>query len=66
MMCELEVAKHIVPENSILRKIVFDEEFQGEQLVTEGKSMNFQKKNVILYCRKAFEEGCWKSSSQGN
>ncbi|XP_032038549.1 centrosomal protein of 192 kDa isoform X1 [Aythya fuligula] len=35
MMCELEVAKHIVPENSILRKIVFDEEFQGEQLVTE-------------------------------
>nr|XP_047933092.1 centrosomal protein of 192 kDa isoform X2 [Anser cygnoides] len=35
MMCELEVAKHIVPENSILRNIVFDEEFQGEQLVTE-------------------------------
>lgn len=50
MMCELEVAKHIVPENSILRKIVFDEEFQGEQLVTEGKSMNFQKKkcNSVL------------------
>lgn len=49
-MCELEVAKHIVPENSILRKIVFDEEFQGEQLVTEGKSMNFQKKkcNSVL------------------
>uniref|UniRef100_A0A8B9I4S2 Centrosomal protein 192 n=1 Tax=Anser brachyrhynchus TaxID=132585 RepID=A0A8B9I4S2_9AVES len=48
MMCELEVAKHIVPENSILRNIVFNEEFQGEQLVTEGKPMNFQKKNVIL------------------
>ncbi|XP_072184178.1 centrosomal protein of 192 kDa [Excalfactoria chinensis] len=35
MMCELEVAKPIVPENSLLRNIVFDEEFQGEQLVTE-------------------------------
>uniref|UniRef100_A0A8C3KTW0 Centrosomal protein 192 n=1 Tax=Chrysolophus pictus TaxID=9089 RepID=A0A8C3KTW0_CHRPC len=27
--------KPIVPENSLLRNIVFDEEFQGEQLVTE-------------------------------
>ncbi|OXB66757.1 hypothetical protein ASZ78_003002 [Callipepla squamata] len=35
IMCELEVAKPIVPENSLLRNIVFDEEFQGEQLVTE-------------------------------
>ncbi|XP_042725882.1 centrosomal protein of 192 kDa isoform X2 [Lagopus leucura] len=35
MMCELEVVKPIVPENSLLRNIVFDEEFQGEQLVTE-------------------------------
>ncbi|XP_021243334.1 centrosomal protein of 192 kDa isoform X2 [Numida meleagris] len=35
MMCELEVAKPIVPENSLLRNIVFDEDFQGEQLVTE-------------------------------
>ncbi|NXK53938.1 CE192 protein, partial [Chauna torquata] len=35
MVCKLEVAKRIVPENSLLRNIVFDEEFQGEQLVTE-------------------------------
>lgn len=41
MMCELEVVKPIVPENSLLRNIVFDEEFQGEQLVTEGRPINF-------------------------
>nr|XP_009937233.1 PREDICTED: LOW QUALITY PROTEIN: centrosomal protein of 192 kDa [Opisthocomus hoazin] len=35
MMYKLEVEKHIIPENSLLRNIVFDEEFQGEQLVTE-------------------------------
>ncbi|XP_065609671.1 centrosomal protein of 192 kDa [Cyrtonyx montezumae] len=35
MTCEPEVAKPIVPENSLLRNVVFDEEFQGEQLVTE-------------------------------
>lgn len=37
MMYKPEVEKHIIPENSLLRNIVFDEEFQGEQLVTEGK-----------------------------
>jgi len=36
-MYKLEVEKHIIPENSLLRNIVFDEEFQGEQLVTEGE-----------------------------
>ncbi|XP_064299129.1 centrosomal protein of 192 kDa isoform X1 [Phalacrocorax carbo] len=35
MMYKPEVRKHIIPENSLLRNIVFDEEFQGEQLVTE-------------------------------
>ncbi|KAM6141630.1 centrosomal protein of 192 kDa [Phoenicopterus ruber ruber] len=35
MMYKPEVQKHIIPENSLLRNIVFDEEFQGEQLVTE-------------------------------
>uniref|UniRef100_A0A8C4XM65 Centrosomal protein 192 n=1 Tax=Falco tinnunculus TaxID=100819 RepID=A0A8C4XM65_FALTI len=35
MMYKPEVEKHIIPENSLLRNIVFDEEFQGEQLVTE-------------------------------
>ncbi|XP_069634681.1 centrosomal protein of 192 kDa [Haliaeetus albicilla] len=35
MIYKPEVEKHIIPENSLLRNIVFDEEFQGEQLVTE-------------------------------
>ncbi|XP_054670159.1 centrosomal protein of 192 kDa [Grus americana] len=35
MMYKPEVEKHIIPENSLLRNMVFDEEFQGEQLVTE-------------------------------
>lgn len=38
-MYKPEVEKHIIPENSLLKDIVFDEEFQGEQLVTEGKPM---------------------------
>lgn len=37
MIYKPEVEKNIIPENSLLRNIVFDEEFQGEQLVTEGK-----------------------------
>uniref|UniRef100_A0A663F0R7 Centrosomal protein 192 n=1 Tax=Aquila chrysaetos chrysaetos TaxID=223781 RepID=A0A663F0R7_AQUCH len=40
MIYKPEVEKHIIPENSLLRNIVFDEEFQGEQLVTEGKFEN--------------------------
>ncbi|KFO83616.1 Centrosomal protein of 192 kDa, partial [Buceros rhinoceros silvestris] len=35
MMYKPEVEKHIIPENSLLRNVVFDEEFQGEHLVTE-------------------------------
>ncbi|KAM6349490.1 centrosomal protein of 192 kDa [Podargus strigoides] len=35
MIYKPETEKHIIPENSIVRNIVFDEEFQGEQLVTE-------------------------------
>ncbi|XP_074753573.1 centrosomal protein of 192 kDa [Athene noctua] len=35
MMYKPEVEKHTIPEDGLLRDIVFDEEFQGEQLVTE-------------------------------
>ncbi|CAM9266010.1 unnamed protein product [Bubo scandiacus] len=35
MMYKPEVEKHIIPEDGLLRNIAFDEEFQGEQLVTE-------------------------------
>ncbi|KAM9024220.1 centrosomal protein of 192 kDa isoform 1-T2 [Ara ararauna] len=35
IMYKPEVEKHIIPEKSLLRNIVFDEEFKGEQLVTE-------------------------------
>uniref|UniRef100_A0A8D0FP56 Centrosomal protein 192 n=1 Tax=Strix occidentalis caurina TaxID=311401 RepID=A0A8D0FP56_STROC len=44
MMYKPEVEKHIIPEDGLLRNIVFDEEFQGEQLVTEGKPMICYKK----------------------
>ncbi|XP_056339603.1 centrosomal protein of 192 kDa isoform X2 [Oenanthe melanoleuca] len=35
VMYKPEVEKRIIPENNLLRNAVFDEEFQGEQLVTE-------------------------------
>ncbi|XP_014793902.1 PREDICTED: centrosomal protein of 192 kDa [Calidris pugnax] len=35
MMHKPEAEKHIIPEDRLLRNVVFDEEFQGEQLVTE-------------------------------
>lgn len=38
-MYKPEVEKRIIPENNLVRNTVFDEEFQGEQLVTEGKTM---------------------------
>lgn len=38
MVHKPEVEKRIVPENNLLRNAVFDEEFPGEQLVTEGKT----------------------------
>lgn len=38
-MYKPEVEKHIIPENSLLRNIAFDGEFQGEELVTEGNPM---------------------------
>lgn len=49
MMYNPEVEKHIIPENSLLRNVVFDEEFPGEHLVTEGKLMTCWKKNVVLF-----------------
>lgn len=48
MMYKPQVEKHIIPENSLLKNVVFDEEFQGEQLVTEGKPTTCWKKNIIL------------------
>ncbi|NXB38237.1 CE192 protein, partial [Eulacestoma nigropectus] len=35
VMYKPEVEKRIIPEDNLLRNAVFDEEFQGEQLVTE-------------------------------
>ncbi|NWH62393.1 CE192 protein, partial [Geococcyx californianus] len=35
MRCKPEVEKHIIPENCLVSSVIFDEEFQGEQLVTE-------------------------------
>lgn len=38
-MYKAEVEKRIIPENNVVRNAVFDEEFQGEQHVTEGKTV---------------------------
>uniref|UniRef100_A0A8C0BQU5 Centrosomal protein 192 n=1 Tax=Buteo japonicus TaxID=224669 RepID=A0A8C0BQU5_9AVES len=48
MIYKPEVEKNIIPENSLLRNIVFDEEFQGEQLVTEGKLNSVRHINATL------------------
>lgn len=47
-MYKPEVEKRIIPENNLLRNAVFDEEFQGEQLVTEGKT-DFLKEKYNTY-----------------
>ncbi|NXI71427.1 CE192 protein, partial [Anseranas semipalmata] len=49
MMCKLEAAKQIVPENNLLRNILFDEEFQGEQLVTEVCDIPRGKNDIRLF-----------------
>uniref|UniRef100_A0A8C4YAX9 Centrosomal protein 192 n=1 Tax=Gopherus evgoodei TaxID=1825980 RepID=A0A8C4YAX9_9SAUR len=44
-----EAAKHILPENSMLRNITFDEEFQGEQLVTEVYDLPQRTNDIELF-----------------
>ncbi|KAM6445412.1 centrosomal protein of 192 kDa [Rhynochetos jubatus] len=49
MMYKPEVEKHIIPENSLLKNIVFDEEFQGEQLVTEVCDIPRRTNDIHLF-----------------
>uniref|UniRef100_A0A8C3IXX4 Centrosomal protein 192 n=1 Tax=Chrysemys picta bellii TaxID=8478 RepID=A0A8C3IXX4_CHRPI len=49
-----EAAKQILPQNSILRNITFDEEFQGEQLVTEGKHVTSEKVPLQIFIPEMF------------
>lgn len=52
MMYKPEVEKHIIPENSLLRNVVFDEEFEGEHLVTEGGRCDLKEKcNTRFVCK---------------
>ncbi|CAM4508869.1 unnamed protein product [Caretta caretta] len=44
-----EAAKQILPENSMLRNITFDEEFQGEQLVTEVYDLPQRTNDIELF-----------------
>ncbi|XP_051628521.1 centrosomal protein of 192 kDa [Manacus candei] len=44
-----EIEKHIIPENSLLRNIVFDEEFKGEQLVTEVCDIPRETNDICLF-----------------
>ncbi|XP_062424097.1 centrosomal protein of 192 kDa [Rhea pennata] len=49
MMYNPQVAKYIVPENSLLRNVVFDEEFQGEQLVMEVYDIPRRANDIHLF-----------------
>ncbi|XP_043364079.1 centrosomal protein of 192 kDa isoform X9 [Dermochelys coriacea] len=44
-----EAAKQILPENSMLRNITFDEEFLGEQLVTEVYDLPQRTNDIQLF-----------------
>ncbi|XP_065254396.1 centrosomal protein of 192 kDa [Emys orbicularis] len=44
-----EAAKQILPQNSMLRNITFDEEFQGEQLVTEVYDLPQRTNDIELF-----------------
>ncbi|EMP32037.1 hypothetical protein UY3_10824, partial [Chelonia mydas] len=44
-----EAAKQILPENSMLRNITFDEKFQGEQLVTEVYDLPQRTNDIELF-----------------
>ncbi|KGL82099.1 Centrosomal protein of 192 kDa, partial [Tinamus guttatus] len=49
MMYNPQVEKHIVPENSLVRNVIFDEEFQGEQLVTEVYEIPRRSNDIHLF-----------------
>ncbi|XP_074843586.1 centrosomal protein of 192 kDa [Carettochelys insculpta] len=49
MLHKTEVGTHILPENSVLRKIKFDEELQGEQLVTEVYDLPQRTNDIELF-----------------
>uniref|UniRef100_A0A8C0Z8Z1 Centrosomal protein 192 n=1 Tax=Cyanistes caeruleus TaxID=156563 RepID=A0A8C0Z8Z1_CYACU len=49
VMCKPEVEKRIIPENNLLRNAVFDEEFQGEQLVTEVCDVPRETNDIHLF-----------------
>ncbi|KFO97386.1 Centrosomal protein of 192 kDa, partial [Calypte anna] len=49
MMCNPQIVKQIIPEDSCLRNTVFDEEFQGEQLVTEVCDFERRPKDIHLF-----------------
>ncbi|XP_075777128.1 centrosomal protein of 192 kDa isoform X2 [Pelodiscus sinensis] len=51
MLYKPEAAKQMFPENSVLRNIKFDEEFQGEQLVTEAYDLPQRTNDVELFYR---------------
>uniref|UniRef100_A0A663LU68 Centrosomal protein 192 n=1 Tax=Athene cunicularia TaxID=194338 RepID=A0A663LU68_ATHCN len=70
MMYKPEVEKHIIPEDGLLRDIVFDEEFQGEQLVTEVCDIPRGTNDIHLFyanMRKIvlFVVGCSTSDQDG-
>ncbi|NWX87377.1 CE192 protein, partial [Nothoprocta pentlandii] len=49
MMYNPQVEKHIVPENSLVRNVKFDEEFPGEQLVTEVCEIPRRSNDIHLF-----------------
>ncbi|KAJ7411249.1 hypothetical protein BTVI_50513 [Pitangus sulphuratus] len=46
---EPELEKHVIPENSLLKNVVFDEEFKGEQLVTEVCDIPRETNDICLF-----------------
>ncbi|XP_039562236.1 centrosomal protein of 192 kDa [Passer montanus] len=49
VMYKPEVEKRIIPENNLVRNAVFDEEFQGEQLVTEVCDVPRETNDIHLF-----------------
>ncbi|XP_027741153.1 centrosomal protein of 192 kDa [Empidonax traillii] len=46
---EPELEKHVIPENSLLKNVVFDEEFKGEQFVTEVCDIPRETNDICLF-----------------
>ncbi|XP_009100109.3 centrosomal protein of 192 kDa isoform X1 [Serinus canaria] len=49
VMYKAEVEKRIIPENNLVRNAVFDEEFQGEQFVTEVCDVPRETNDIHLF-----------------